>query len=137
MAKSSLAWSDLSAALRVSPHNEDVLAALKGVLGQLDASATAGEREELQRMQRKSLRELREMCEGKGLDCSSCVDKRDMIDLLASSPSAGAAGSSRGTGRDEQVGSGRQVDKEQLRRSLRAKMGLAGLRQMRTRWARS
>ena len=135
MAKSSLAWSDLSAALRVSPHNEDVLAALKGVRGQLDASASASICEELQRMQ--SLRELREMCEGKGLDCSSCVDKRDMIDLLASSPSAGAAGSSRGTGRDEQVGSGRQVDKEQLRRSLRAKMGLAGLRQMRTRWARS
>ena len=68
MGQLALAESDLSAALRVSPHNEDVLAALKGVRGQLDASASASIREELQRMQ--SLRELREMCEGKGLDCS-------------------------------------------------------------------
>ena len=57
---------------------------LEEVRGPLDASATASKREQLHQMQRKNLKELREMCKGKGLDCSSCSDKRDVIDLLAS-----------------------------------------------------
>ena len=67
-------------------------------------------------MQSKSLRELREMCEGKGLDCSSCLIKRDTCSPAAPARQPHAAREG------QQVVPGRQVDREQLRRSLRAKM---------------
>jgi hypothetical protein len=32
----------------------------------------------------KGVKELREMCKSKGLDASTCTEKRDLIDLIAS-----------------------------------------------------
>ncbi len=33
-------------------------------------------------LERKSVKELREICVSKGIDTSTCVDKRDLVDIM-------------------------------------------------------
>ena len=42
-------------------------------------------------LERKSVKELREICVSKGIDTSTCVDKRDLVDIIVNKPIAAAA----------------------------------------------
>jgi hypothetical protein len=42
-------------------------------------------------LKRKSVKELREICSSKGIDTSTCIDKRDLLDMIVSKPIATAA----------------------------------------------
>ena len=71
-------------------------------------------------LERKSVKELREICRIKGIDTATCIDKRDLVDIIVSNPIATAAAA-------DAVAVGLDVLADVVVHSLPSETGLNGL----------